>query len=127
MQLSRSVLLRLLAGGASLTTLNASPLRAAAQASAKPPLTTVHVASAADDTVTPVLYALHMGWFEAAGLDVVLQRANSGSAVAAAVASGAMDFGRGTILPLINAYAHGVRFVLVAASTSTAIPIRACS
>jgi hypothetical protein len=34
--------------------------------------------------------------------------ANSGSALAAAVASGAMDFGRGTILPLISAYARGV-------------------
>jgi NitT/TauT family transport system substrate-binding protein len=80
-------------------------------------LQTVHVASAADDTVTPVLYALHTGMFQSAGLDVVLQKVNSGSAVAAAVASGAMDFGRGTILPLVSAYARGVRFVLVAAST----------
>jgi ABC-type nitrate/sulfonate/bicarbonate transport system substrate-binding protein len=37
--------------------------------------------------------------------------------VAASVAGGAMDMGRGTILPLINAYARGVRFVLVAPST----------
>jgi NitT/TauT family transport system substrate-binding protein len=78
---------------------------------------TVRVAAAADDTVTPLLYAQHAGLFEAAGLNVVLQKANSGSAVAAAVAGGAMDMGRGTILPLINAYARGVRFVLVAPST----------
>lgn len=96
--------------------LAAWPRTARAQATAAP-LTTIHVASAADDTVTPVLYALHTGAFAAAGLDVVLQKTSSGSAVAAAVASGAMDFGRGTILPLVSAYARGVHFVLVAAST----------
>jgi NitT/TauT family transport system substrate-binding protein len=116
MPLSRSTALRTLAGAASVAAFAAWPWRARAQQSPAP-LTTVHVASAADDTVTPVLYALHAGMFAAAGLDVVLQKANSGSAVAAAVASGAMDFGRGTILPLISAYARGVRFVLVAAST----------
>ena len=117
MRLSRSGVLRSLAGAAALPTLGGWPARVAAQPATNAPLTTVHVASAADDTVTPVLYALHNGLFVAAGLDVVLQKANSGSAVAAAVASGAMDFGRGTILPLINAYARGVKFVLVAAST----------
>jgi NitT/TauT family transport system substrate-binding protein len=106
----------MLAGSAALTALGAWPRSARAQQSSRA-LTTVHVASAADDTVTPVLYALHTGMFAGAGLDVVLQKANSGSAVAAAVASGAMDFGRGTILPLISAYARGVKFVLVAAST----------
>ncbi len=78
---------------------------------------TLRVASAADDTVTPMLYALHNGLFANAGLDVVLQKANSGSAVAAAVAGGAMDIGRGSIVPLINAYARGVKFVLVAPAT----------
>jgi ABC-type nitrate/sulfonate/bicarbonate transport system substrate-binding protein len=112
---SRRRALRSLVAAASLPALGAWPRRAMAQSAA--PLTTLHVASAADDTVTPVLYALHAGLFAAAGLDVVLQKANSGSAVAAAVASGAMDFGRGTILPLISAYARGVKFVLVAAST----------
>jgi NitT/TauT family transport system substrate-binding protein len=99
-----------------MASLFAWPRRGSAQQTGAP-LTTLHVASAADDTVTPVLYALHAGLFAAAGLDVVLQKANSGSAVAAAVASGAMDFGRGTILPLVSAHARGVNFVLVAAST----------
>jgi ABC-type nitrate/sulfonate/bicarbonate transport system substrate-binding protein len=108
-------MLALLAGAASAPTLAAWPRVARAQAPAT--LTTVRVASAADDTVTPVLYALHTGMFAAAGLDVVVQKTTSGSAVAAAVAGGAMDIGRGTILPLVSAYARGVRFVLVAAST----------
>jgi NitT/TauT family transport system substrate-binding protein len=113
---SRFAALRTLAGAASIAALTAWPRRSVAQPAAAA-LTTLHVASAADDTVTPVLYALHTGMFAAAGLDVVVQKANSGSAVAAAVASGAMDFGRGTILPLVSAHARGVNFVLVAAST----------
>jgi NitT/TauT family transport system substrate-binding protein len=117
MPISRSAALGALAGCASLVALGETRRPAAAQSAADAPFVTLRVASAADDTVTPVLYALHAGLFRAAGLDVALQRATSGSAVASAVASGAVDIGRGSILPLINAYARGVAFVLVAAST----------
>jgi NitT/TauT family transport system substrate-binding protein len=108
MHVSRWATLRAFAGVAAMA---AWPRSASAAAD------TVRVASAADDTVTPLLYALRAGLFAAAGINVELQKANSGSAVAAAVAGGAMDIGRGTILPLINAYARGVRFVLIAPST----------
>jgi NitT/TauT family transport system substrate-binding protein len=109
MPVTRRTGLRALAGAAATAL---APRRAVAQTR-----TTLRVASAADDTVTPLLYAMHAGLFDRAGLDIVVQKASSGSAVAAAVAGGAMDIGRGTILPLVSAYARGVRFVLVAPST----------
>ena len=74
---------------------------------------TVRVASSADDAVTPILYAQREGLFRRAGLDVVLQKANSGSAVAAAVISGSTDIGKSSLLPLVSAHARGIRFVLV--------------
>jgi NitT/TauT family transport system substrate-binding protein len=82
-----------------------------------PPLVTIHATSSADDGITPVLYAEQAGLFRKVGIDVVVQKANSGSAVAAAVASGAMDIGRGSLLPIVNAYAHGIHFIIVAPSS----------
>jgi NitT/TauT family transport system substrate-binding protein len=118
MPIDRRMSLRVLAG-ASAAAVGVQPALVRAQQA--PPSgggrVTLRVASSADDTITPLLYAQKVGIFDRAGLDVVVQKASSGSAVAAAVAAGAMDLGRGTILPLINAYARGVRFVLVAPST----------
>lgn len=83
----------------------------------QPELVTVHVTSSPDDAVTPLLYAQRSGMFAKAGLDVVVQKTNSGSAAAAAVVSGAMDVGRGSLLPIITAHAKGVGLVIVAPST----------
>lgn len=82
-----------------------------------PPFVTIHATSSADDGVTPVLYAEQAGLFRKVGIEVVVQKANSGSAVAAAVASGAMDIGRGSLLPIINAYVRGIHFVIIAPSS----------
>ena len=49
----------------------------------------LRLASAPDDDATPILYAQSAGLFRAAGLDVDLTAAGSGSAVAAAGAGGA--------------------------------------
>lgn len=81
------------------------------------PSITIHVTTAPDDTVTPLLYAMQSGMFARAGITIDLNRTNSGSAAAAAVASGAMDIGRGSLLPLISAHARGIKFVIVAPST----------
>jgi NitT/TauT family transport system substrate-binding protein len=78
---------------------------------------TVRIASSPNDDVTPILYAMHAGLFAKAGLDVVFQKANSGSAVAAAVACGAIDIGKSSMIPLINAHVRGIAFVLVAPSS----------
>lgn len=80
-------------------------------------LLTIRVASTANDDATPIVYGQSSGIFRAAGLDVVFQKANSGSAVAAAVASGAIDVGKSSIEPIINAHARGIPFVAIAPSS----------
>lgn len=89
---------------------------AAANAQAAP--VRVRLASSANDDVTPVLYALSKGWFRDAGLDIDLQAATNGSAVATAVAGGVVDFGRSNVVPLITAHARNIPFTLVAPSGS---------
>jgi NitT/TauT family transport system substrate-binding protein len=80
------------------------------------PLETIRVASAADDDVTPVLYAQKTGMFAKAGLDVQLQRANNGAAIAAAVAGGSVDIGKSSLMALLAGHERGLGFVLVAPS-----------
>jgi len=91
------------------------PARSAAQS---PAPTVIRLATSPDDGVISVLYAQRMGYFRDAGIEVEVQKLNSGSAVASAVAGGAVDIGRSSILPLINGHAHGLQFVLVAGSTN---------
>ncbi|HYZ15738.1 MAG TPA: ABC transporter substrate-binding protein [Candidatus Acidoferrum sp.] len=75
---------------------------------------TLRFASAPDDDVTSFLYAQEAGIFKRAGLDVTIQRSNSGSAVAAAVAGGSIDIGKSSVMSLISAHNRGLPFVLVA-------------
>ena len=99
-------------GGAILALTAAMLSPALAQTPA--PLTVIRVASNAADDVTPILYAQKMGMFAKAGLDVELQKFNSGAAVTAAVIGGAIDIGKSSIIPLINAHVHGVPLQIVA-------------
>jgi NitT/TauT family transport system substrate-binding protein len=77
-------------------------------------LTQITVASAPNDDLAGLLWALETGAFRKAGLDVVVQKANSGSAVAAAVAGGAVNIGKSSLVSLLNGRSKGVDFVLVA-------------
>jgi ABC-type nitrate/sulfonate/bicarbonate transport system substrate-binding protein len=77
-------------------------------------LTPITVASAPNDDLAGLLWALETGAFRKAGLDVVVQKANSGSAVAAAVAGGAVNIGKSSLVSLLNGRSKGVAFVLVA-------------
>lgn len=103
-------------GSLAATVISAALAPAVAGAQAAP--VRVSLASSANDDVTPVLYALSKGWFRDAGLDVDLQAATNGAAVAAAVAGGTVDFGRSNVVPLITAHARGIPFTLVAPSGS---------
>lgn len=87
-----------------------------ALAQSAPALTPIHVASTANDDVTSVLYALQQDMFRKAGLDVTLSTLTSGSAISAAVAGGAIDIGRSSMMPLITARSKGIGFMLVAPS-----------
>lgn len=86
---------------------------AAARAADNAPVD-VLVASAADDDVTPVLYADQAGWFRDAGLTVHVDRLNNGTAVAAAVAGGAVNVGKVSMLAIILAHARGVPLTIIA-------------
>lgn len=89
-------------------------LALAATAGAQPALVPLHLAASPVDDVMPVLYALRAGLFQKAGLDVTMDRANSGGALAAAVAGGSVDIGKGNVMTIVSAHAHGVPLVLVA-------------
>jgi len=92
--------------------MSVSPARIAAQ----PALTVIRLGSSPDDQAAPILYAIRTGMFARAGLDVQVTKMNSGAAVAAAVASGALDIGKSSILGLIVGHTKGVPFTIVAPS-----------
>lgn len=106
--LSRAHVLSVLAGSAVAAGL---PLRAHAQN-----LVPVRVGASLDDGITPVLYGIHAGLYEQAGLDVRMQPAENGAALATAIAGGAIDIAKSSAMALISAHAHGVFFKMVAGS-----------
>jgi NitT/TauT family transport system substrate-binding protein len=57
---------------------------------------------------TPALYALKAGLFTKYGLDVELQKMNSGAAILAAIAGGSVQIGNGSAFSVVTAFAHGV-------------------
>jgi NitT/TauT family transport system substrate-binding protein len=61
-----------------------------------------------------VYYAKDMGFFAKAGLDVDIQNIQSGSAIAGAVESNAVDVGFASLVPLAIAHSKNVPFVLIA-------------
>lgn len=92
----------------------AAVLAAPSLAGAQPAPVTLKMAGSVNDDVTPLLYAMSSGLLKKAGIDVVLEKGRSGSAVASAVTGGAYDIGKSSIVGLINAHAHGVPYVFVA-------------
>jgi NitT/TauT family transport system substrate-binding protein len=96
----------------------AGALAAAAAGAAGPgradTTTAVRCSSAPDDDVSSFLQARDSGLFRRAGLDVTIDRANSGAAVAAAVAGGSIDIGKSSIVSLIAAHQRGLPFVIIA-------------
>lgn len=87
----------------------------------------IKLATPTNDTATSALYALKSGLFRRAGLNVEILAMNSGGAVAAAVAGGAVQFGSSSLVTVIEAHAKRVPFTLVATSgmTDTNVPYSA--
>ncbi|MGA2393450.1 MAG: ABC transporter substrate-binding protein [Candidatus Lustribacter sp.] len=81
---------------------------------APPPLATLRIQTIATDDATPILYAQRSGMFAKAGLDVQLDRAGSGAAIAAAVLAGSYDVGLSNLVTLMSAHVRGVGFTLLA-------------
>ena len=76
-------------------------------------LTSVRVASNPVGDVVPLLYAQNSGLFHNAGLDVTLQKATSGSAVAAALVGNAIDIGKVASTSIVTAHARGVALTII--------------
>jgi NitT/TauT family transport system substrate-binding protein len=74
----------------------------------------VRVAASPDEDILGSLWGVQSGIFRKYGLDVEVTRANSGSAVAAAVAGGSIDIGKSSPISLLTAHAKGIPFVLEA-------------
>ena len=81
---------------------------------AQPELPAIHVAMLPNDDITSVLYAVDKGLFRQAGLNVQLERAASGSAIAAAIAGGSYDIGKSAITEIFKGYQKGLPFAIIA-------------
>ena len=77
-------------------------------------LTKITVATTPLDIGAEVLWAKDLGFFKKAGLDVDVSLMNNGSAIAAAVASGAVEVAQANIVSLASAHERGLPFVLIA-------------
>jgi NitT/TauT family transport system substrate-binding protein len=72
----------------------------------------VHIGASTDDAARPLIYASTAGLFKKAGLDVDIVKLQNGAAVAAAVAGGSIDIGKGSALTPIVAFGKGLPFTV---------------
>lgn len=111
-----------------LTRVRFSSLVAGAVAAAAVPVgaqAPVHIAigTLAVDTGAQPLYAQDRGFFARAGLDAQIQTFSSGPAIAAAVASGSLNFGLATIDTVSTIHSNGVPIVIVAPASQYQSPV----
>jgi len=74
----------------------------------------MNIALVPSDTAAQVYYAVDLGLFSRAGIDVEISPMNSGPAIAAGVASGALDVGFSNFVSLSSAHERGLPFTMVA-------------
>jgi NitT/TauT family transport system substrate-binding protein len=77
-------------------------------------LTTIRVGAAPDHNIVAVLWGVQSGIFQRLGLNVEVQKSNSGTAVSSALAGGSIEIGKANVLALSNAHLRGIPFVLQA-------------
>jgi NitT/TauT family transport system substrate-binding protein len=85
----------------------------AAPASAQT-LVKLQVATTPNDSGAEVYYALDMGFFKKAGLDVEITTLNNGGIISAGVASGTFDVAQAAVSSVASAHERGVNFVIIA-------------
>ena len=77
-------------------------------------LSPVRIVAGVTEASVDVYYALDMGFFRRAGLDVDFQQVRSGQVEAAAVAAGKVDIADSNVISLAQAIARNVPFVAIA-------------
>jgi NitT/TauT family transport system substrate-binding protein len=78
-------------------------------------LVTLHIATTPIDTGAQVYYAIDMGFFKQAGLDVQVASISAGPAIAAGVAGGTYEIAQSNVSSLAEAHEHGVPFTIISA------------
>jgi NitT/TauT family transport system substrate-binding protein len=84
-------------------------------------LETVKVASPPVDVAGNLFYALDLGYFSKAGIDVQITALPAGADTVAAVLGGAVDMGSANLLPIAAAHLSGFPVVLVAPSGANSV------
>jgi NitT/TauT family transport system substrate-binding protein len=87
--------------------LAATALPAGAQT---PPLVPLKVGTSPSEVSGEIFYGVEQGFFKKSGLDVQIVMLPNGGAVAAALASGAIDIGLADVMSMVNAHVHGLPF-----------------
>ncbi|MGA2392495.1 MAG: ABC transporter substrate-binding protein [Candidatus Lustribacter sp.] len=108
MQLNRSTFL------AALPLMSLTTGVAGAQTASPAVPTPLRVGATANDTYAEAYYGVDTGIFAKAGLDVTISTFANGAAVAAGVASGALDLGVTNPVQIANAIANGIPFAYFA-------------
>lgn len=88
-------------------------LGAAASGSAQT-LTKLNVATTPNDSGAEVYYAVDMGFFKKAGLDVEITTLNNGGIIGAGIASGQFDVAQASLSSVAAAHERGLNFVVIA-------------
>ncbi len=105
---SRAAALRTLsAAAAGALAWNAAP-------AARADTTALQLGAMPTDAAGQAFYALDLGFFKAAGLDVTLTVLTNTASIASAVSAGAVDIGYGSVVPLAEAHNRGLSFKAIA-------------
>lgn len=83
---------------------------------AEPALTAVRVGGTPDADIVSALWAVKSGLFAKNGLDVTIERLDSGALVSAGVIGHSIEIGRSSIFGLLEAHLKGIPFKLVSMS-----------
>ncbi len=90
-----------------------SPVTVAAQTA---PLETLRVGVLPAEICGGAFYGIDRGYFKRAGINVELQMFTNGNAIAAGLASGALDIGLSDVVSIMAAHARGLPLVYIAPS-----------
>ena len=75
----------------------------------------IRIGAGPDDPSAPVIYADQAGLFKKAGLNVEILKLAGGAVVAAAVAGGSLEIGKGSTTSVVEAVGRGLPFTVIGA------------
>lgn len=73
----------------------------------------IRVGTGPNDEGAPLFYAAQAGIFKKYGLNVEVQRLGGGAVIAAALASGSLELGKGSAASVVTAFARGLPFTAI--------------